>query len=281
MEGVSADYVIGPIRNPLVLQSIDLQIESGSYSAIVGHTGAGKSSLLKTINGLLLPTAGKIEVGKDIIKQKNNKQALKNIRKKVGMVFQFPEAQLFAETVEKDICFGPLNFGVPLRQAQKIAKEVMQLVGLPLHLLNKSPHSLSGGQKRRVAIAGILAMEPEILVLDEPGAGLDPKGKNEIMRLIKSLHQERNLTTILVTHDMDDVVHYADKIIVMENGRIVRNGDLRSVFSDRLAIKKWHLDLPEAYQFQLEIEDRTGIELPQICFTVDELADALMEVGLA
>lgn len=281
MEGVSADYVIGPIRNPLVLQSIDLQIESGSYSAIVGHTGAGKSSLLKTINGLLLPTAGKIEVGKDIIKQKNNKQALKNIRKKVGMVFQFPEAQLFAETVEKDICFGPLNFGVPLKQAQQIAKEVMQLVGLPLHLLNKSPHSLSGGQKRRVAIAGILAMEPEILVLDEPGAGLDPKGKNEIMRLIKSLHQERNLTTILVTHDMDDVVHYADKIIVMENGRIVRNGDLRSVFSDRLAIKKWHLDLPEAYQFQLEIEDRTGIELPQICFTVDELADALMEVGLA
>lgn len=281
MEGVSADYVIGPIRNPLVLQSIDLQIESGSYSAIVGHTGAGKSSLLKTINGLLLPTAGKIEVGQDIIKQKNNKQALKNIRKKVGMVFQFPEAQLFAETVEKDICFGPLNFGVPLRQAQQIAKEVMQLVGLPLHILNKSPHSLSGGQKRRVAIAGILAMEPEILVLDELGAGLDPKGKNEIMRLIKSLHQERNLTTILVTHDMDDVVHYADKIIVMENGRIVRNGDLRSVFSDRLAIKKWHLDLPEAYQFQLEIEDRTGIELPQICFTVDELADALMEVGLA
>lgn len=281
MEGVSADYVIGPIRNPLVLQSIDLQIESGSYSAIVGHTGAGKSSLLKTINGLLLPTAGKIEVGQDIIKQKNNKQALKNIRKKVGMVFQFPEAQLFAETVEKDICFGPLNFGVPLKQAQKIAKEVMQLVGLPLHLLNKSPHSLSGGQKRRVAIAGILAMEPEILVLDEPGAGLDPKGKNEIMRLIKSLHQERNLTTILVTHDMDDVVHYADKIIVMENGRIVRNGDLRSVFSDRLAIKKWHLDLPEAYQFQLEIEERTGIELPDICFTVDELADALMEVGLA
>lgn len=281
MEGVSADYVIGPIRNPLVLQSIDLQIESGSYSAIVGHTGAGKSSLLKTINGLLLPTAGKIEVGQDIIKQKNNKQALKNIRKKVGMVFQFPEAQLFAETVEKDICFGPLNFGVPLKQAQQIAKEVMQLVGLPLHLLNKSPHSLSGGQKRRVAIAGILAMEPEILVLDEPGAGLDPKGKNEIMRLIKSLHQERNLTTILVTHDMDDVVHYADKIIVMENGRIVRNGDLRSVFSDRLAIKKWHLDLPEAYQFQLEIEDRTGIELPQICFTVDELADAMMEVGLA
>ncbi|WP_188858128.1 energy-coupling factor transporter ATPase [Oceanobacillus indicireducens] len=281
MEGVSADYVIGPIRNSLVLQSIDLQIESGSYSAIVGHTGAGKSSLLKTINGLLLPTAGKIEVGQDIIKQKNNKQALKNIRKKVGMVFQFPEAQLFAETVEKDICFGPLNFGVPLKQAQQIAKEVMQLVGLPLHLLNKSPHSLSGGQKRRVAIAGILAMEPEILVLDEPGAGLDPKGKNEIMRLIKSLHQERNLTTILVTHDMDDVVHYADKIIVMENGRIVRNGDLRSVFSDRLAIKKWHLDLPEAYQFQLEIEERTGMELPQICFTVDELADALMEVGLA
>lgn len=281
MEGVSADYVIGPIRSPFVLKSIDLQIEPGSYSAIVGHTGAGKSSLLKTINGLLLPTAGKIEVGKDIIKQKNNKQALKNIRKKVGMVFQFPEAQLFAETVEKDICFGPLNFGVPLKQAQKIAKEVMQLVGLPLHLLNKSPHSLSGGQKRRVAIAGILAMEPEILVLDEPGAGLDPKGKNEIMRLIKSLHQERNLTTILVTHDMDDVVHYADKIIVMENGRIVRNGDLRSVFSDRLAIKKWHLDLPEAYQFQLEIEDRTGIELPQICFTVDELADAMMEVGLA
>ena len=184
IENVSVDYQVGPIRNRDVLHDVDVSIQSGSFTAIIGYTGAGKSSLLKAMNGLLLPTQGQVKIGTDIIKPEKNKEALKSIRKKVGMVFQFPESQLFAETVEKDICFGPLNFGVPLEEAKSRTKKVIEQVGLSQEILEKSPFSLSGGQKRRVAIAGILAMEPDILVLDEPGAGLDPSGKKEIMDLI-------------------------------------------------------------------------------------------------
>jgi len=173
IENVSADYQVGPIRNQDVLHDVDVNIQSGSFTAVIGYTGAGKSSLLKAMNGLLLPTQGSVKIGTDIIKPEKNKEALKSIRKRVGMVFQFPESQLFAETVEKDICFGPLNFGVPLEEAKTRTMEAIEQVGLPQEILDKSPFSLSGGQKRRVAIAGILVMKPDILVLDEPGAGLD------------------------------------------------------------------------------------------------------------
>ena len=178
-ENVTADYELGPLRSPLVLKSVDLSLNSGSFTAVIGHTGAGKSSLLKTMNGLLLPVEGKVTIGDTIITPNKNKKNLKNLRKKVGMVFQFPESQLFAETVEQDICFGPLNFGVPLEEAKETTRKVIEQVGLEKEILSKSPFSLSGGQKRRVAIAGILAMEPDVLVLDEPGAGLDPNGKKK------------------------------------------------------------------------------------------------------
>src|SRR4051794_492823 len=154
IENVSVDYQVGPIRNRDVLHDVDVSIQSGSFTAIIGYTGAGKSSLLKAMNGLLLPTQGQVKIGTDIIKPEKNKEALKSIRKKVGMVFQFPESQLFAETVEKDICFGPLNFGVPLEEAKSRTKKVIEQVGLSQEVLEKSPFSLSGGQKRRVAIAG-------------------------------------------------------------------------------------------------------------------------------
>lgn len=280
-ENVSADYQSGPIRSPLVLQSVDLTIQSGSFTAVVGYTGAGKSSLLKAMNGLLIPTEGKVKVGDLAITPKKNKQTLNAIRKRVGMVFQFPESQLFAETVEKDICFGPINFGVPLEAAKETAKEVLEQVGLQPDLLSKSPFSLSGGQKRRVAIAGILAMKPDILVLDEPGAGLDPTGKKDIMDLISSWHRERKMTTVLVTHDMDDVVTYAENVIVMEKGHVVLHDDVKRVFADHEQLKSWHLDVPEARRFQLNFEQQSGIKLPKVCLTVDELADALIEVGLA
>lgn len=280
-ENVSADYHIGPIRSQLVLHSVDLAVESGSYTAVIGYTGAGKSSLLKAMNGLLLPIEGQIKIGDITIQPENNKKALKSVRKRVGMVFQFPESQLFAETVEKDICFGPLNFGVPLEEAKEIAKKVIEQVGLTTEILFKSPFSLSGGQKRRVAIAGILAMKPDILVLDEPGAGLDPKGKKEIMDLIASWHRDRRLTTLLVTHDMEDVVAYADRVIVMEKGKIVLHDLPERVFADEEKIEQWHLDVPDARRFQLDLEKKIGVRLKRVCLTVDDLADALIEVGLA
>lgn len=278
---VSADYEIGPIRSPLVLNGVNLTIKDGTFAAVVGHTGAGKSSLLKTLNGLILPKKGQVEVGEHTIDCNSEKKVLKEVRKKVGMVFQFPESQLFAETVEQDICFGPLNFGVPLDEAKQIARKVIELVGLDNSILSKSPFSLSGGQKRRVAIAGILAMEPNVLVLDEPGAGLDPIGKKEIMTLIRSWHDEKNLTTILVTHDMEDVAQYADEVVVMEKGKVVLHDEVYRVFSQVEQLKKWHLDLPNARRFQLKIEEKTGKKLPRVCLTLEELTDALIEVGLA
>ncbi|MBD8071440.1 energy-coupling factor transporter ATPase [Bacillus sp. PS06] len=278
---VTADYEVGPIRSPLVLQSVNMTLKSGSFTAIIGHTGAGKSSLLKAMNGLIIPTAGEVTIGDVVIQPGKNKRSLKKIRKRVGMVFQFPESQLFAETVEKDLCFGPLNFGVPLKEAKEMARNVIELVGLDPQILTKSPFSLSGGQKRRVAIAGILAMEPDILVLDEPGAGLDPRGKKEILTIISELHRKRGMTTILVTHDMDDVALFADDVVVMENGKVVIHDQMREVFANLALLDKLHLDVPEARRLQLKIEHRTGIQLPQVCLTVEELADTLIEAGLA
>ncbi len=230
--------------------------------------------------GCLFQNKGQVRIGSDVIQQENNKASLKSIRQKVGMVFQFPESQLFAETVEKDICFGPLNFGVSLEEAKEITKKVIYQVGLSEEFLEKSPFSLSGGQKRRVAIAGILAMQPDVLVLDEPGAGLDPSGKKEIMDLIASWHKERGMTTVLVTHDMEDVVDYAERVIVMDKGTVVYHGTVLELFSDFKQIKKWHLDTPDATRFQLEIEMKTGVKFNRVCLTVEELADALIEVGL-
>ncbi|NMO75821.1 energy-coupling factor transporter ATPase [Niallia alba] len=280
LKDVSANYQIGPIRKPNVLNSVNLTIESGTFTALIGRTGAGKSSLLKTLNGLLLPSTGSIRVGNTVIKSSNQKDAIRKIRKQVGMVFQFPESQLFAETVEKDICFGPLNFGVPLEEAKEKAKKVIDLVGLEPSILSKSPFSLSGGQKRRVAIAGILAMEPSVLVLDEPGAGLDPQGKKEIMSLISTWHQQEGLTTILVTHDMEDVALYADRVILMDQGKILKYEKTKKIFSDTELLESWGLEIPQARHYQRRIEQETGIKLPNVCLTLEELADALVAVGL-
>ncbi|MCT2534295.1 energy-coupling factor transporter ATPase [Aquibacillus koreensis] len=277
---VTADYQLGPIRSPRVLESVDLLLETGSFTAVIGHTGSGKSSLLKAMNGLLLPREGKITVGDSVIESEKSKKAFKKVRKQVGMVFQFPESQLFAETIEQDICFGPLNFGVPLKEAKEIALHALEQVGLDPGIRYKSPFSLSGGQKRRVAIAGILAMRPEVLVLDEPGAGLDPKGKSEIMSLITSWHNDNQLTTVLVTHDMEDVATYAEDVIVMNKGKIVVHDRVRNLFANQNVVEKWGLDVPEARRMQLMIERETGVTLPSVCLTTDELADALMEVGL-
>lgn len=277
LKKVSADYIAGPVRSPLILQKISTTIPTGSFTAIIGHTGSGKSSLLKMLNGLLLPKTGTVTIGENIIKNKEHKPTLKNIRKKVGMVFQFPEAQLFAETVEEDILFGPLNFGIPLSKAKELAMHALIRVGLDDSILTKSPFSLSGGEKRRVAIAGILVMNPDILVLDEPGAGLDPQGRKEILELLFSWHKQKGSTTLFVTHDMDDVVKYADEVIVIDHGRIAKKGSPRDIFSDEKKVNEWKLGLPESLRFQLQFERENGILLSKICLTLDELADCLAE----
>ncbi len=278
---VSADYQIGPIRSANILQNVNLHLPSQSFTAVVGHTGAGKSSLLKTINGLLLPKEGAIQVGEVEIHKEPSKQVLKQVRKSVGMVFQFPEAQLFAETVEQDICFGPLNFGVSRQEAKQLVKDVLPLVGLTEDILQASPFALSGGQQRRVAIAGVLVMKPDVLVLDEPGAGLDPNGKEEILTLLQALHNKNGTTIILVTHDMGDVARFAEDVVVMGNGTITTHQPVRTFFEDVKQLQAWSLDVPEARRFQLRIEQETNIQLPWTCLTIDDLATALIEVGLA
>ncbi|MGM0838801.1 MAG: energy-coupling factor ABC transporter ATP-binding protein [Bacillota bacterium] len=259
----------------VALYDVDMEIADGSYSAVIGHTGSGKSTLLQHLNGLLRPYKGTIQIGDFTLKASEKEKNIKALRKKVGIVFQFPEHQLFEETVERDICFGPINFGVSEEEAKKRARAALKLVGLPEKYLEVSPFDLSGGQMRRVAIAGVLAMEPEVLVLDEPTAGLDPRGRKEIMDLFYSLHKEKILTTILVTHSMEDAAMYADSIYVMNNGTVGLKGTPREIFSNPEKIQEFGLDVPETVLFMKKLEDRLGRKLGGICLTIDEAAEAI------
>ncbi|MCY7715967.1 energy-coupling factor ABC transporter ATP-binding protein [Bacillus altitudinis] len=259
----------------LALYDVNASITEGSYVAVIGHTGSGKSTLLQHLNGLLKPTKGSIALGDTVLQANKKQKELKSLRKKVGIVFQFPEHQLFEETILKDICFGPMNFGVPKEKAEAKAKEMLKLVGLPESLLSRSPFELSGGQMRRVAIAGVLAMEPEVLVLDEPTAGLDPRGRKEIMDMFYELHQKANLTTILVTHSMEDAAHYADQMIVMHKGTVKATGTPRELFANRTDMSSFGLDLPETIKFQQAVEEKLGMTFPRPLLTMDEMAEAL------
>lgn len=259
----------------LALYDVNASIKEGSYVAVIGHTGSGKSTLLQHLNGLLKPTKGSIALGDTVLQANKKQKELKSLRKKVGIVFQFPEHQLFEETILKDICFGPMNFGVPKEKAEAKAKEMLKLVGLPESLLSRSPFELSGGQMRRVAIAGVLAMEPEVLVLDEPTAGLDPRGRKEIMDMFYELHQKANLTTILVTHSMEDAAHYADQMIVMHKGTVKATGTPRELFANRTDMSSFGLDLPETIKFQQAVEEKLGMMFPRPLLTMDEMAEAL------
>jgi energy-coupling factor transport system ATP-binding protein len=259
----------------LALYDVNASIKEGSYVAVIGHTGSDKSTLLQHLNGLLKPTKGSIALGDTVLQANKKQKELKSLRKKVGIVFQFPEHQLFEETILKDICFGPMNFGVPKEKAEAKAKEMLKLVGLPESLLSRSPFELSGGQMRRVAIAGVLAMEPEVLVLDEPTAGLDPRGRKEIMDMFYELHQKANLTTILVTHSMEDAAHYADQMIVMHKGTVKATGTPRELFANRTDMSSFGLDLPETIKFQQAVEEKLGMTFPRPLLTMDEMAEAL------
>lgn len=236
------------------LKNIDLNLESGKMIAIIGHTGSGKSTLVQHMNALLLPTSGEVQVGDYVIKSDKNKE-LKKLRKNVGLVFQFPEYQLFEDTVEKDICFGPKNFGVDEQTCKKIAKEVIKQVGLDESLLQVSPFELSGGQKRRVAIAGILAMNPEVLVLDEPTAGLDPSGAKEMLELFVNLNK-MGKTILIVTHEMDYVLEFAQECVVLKDGELVFQGTPSSLFSNDEILQQVELECPAPYIFAKKLKKK-------------------------
>ncbi len=220
-ENVSFTYNAKTPFSYEALSDVSLEIKDGSFTAIVGKTGCGKSTLIQQLNGLLIPTSGEVIINDYVVakSRKRRTKKIKELRKLVGIVFQFPEYQLFEETVEKDVAFGPKNFGLNNEEALKNAHEALALVGLDESFYKRSPFDLSGGERRRVAIAGILALKPNILVLDEPTAGLDPRGAREMMKLFKGLH-EKGTTVILVTHDMNIVLEYSDTVIVMEDGEV-------------------------------------------------------------
>ena len=269
-------YQAGTPFEMRALQDISFSIEDGSYVAIIGHTGSGKSTILQHLNALLKPTEGIVELGDKTIDSTTGNKDLKPLRKKVGIVFQFPEAQLFEETVEKDIAFGPKNFGVSEEEALKIASEVVKTVGLPEDVLKKSPFDLSGGQMRRVAIAGVLAMKPDVLVLDEPTAGLDPKGRLEMMEMFYKLNKEQHMTIVLVTHQMNDVSDYADHVIVIESGNVVKEGSPKEVFSDASWLLEKQLGVPTTLAFVEKLKEK-GWSTDKMPLTLDELAEAILE----
>jgi energy-coupling factor transport system ATP-binding protein len=233
----------------VALDGINLTIPSGSFVSIIGHTGSGKSTLIQHFNGLLKPTEGSLQIGETRIEARSKEKALRAVRQKIGMVFQYPEHQLFEETVEKDLCFGPLNFGLDLETAKIRARTALQQVGLSEALLSRSPFELSGGQMRRVAIAGVLASDPEVLILDEPTAGLDPRGREEMMALFSKLNREKGLTIIMVTHSMDDAAVYSDKVIVMDQGIVRMEGPPKEVFSKPEQLRSLGLDVPTTMDF--------------------------------
>lgn len=269
-------YQAGTPFEMRALHDISFSIEDSSYVAIIGHTGSGKSTILQHLNALLKPTEGVVELGEKTIDSTTGNKDLKPLRKKVGIVFQFPEAQLFEETVEKDIAFGPKNFGVSEEEALKIAAEVVKTVGLPEDVLKKSPFDLSGGQMRRVAISGVLAMKPEVLVLDEPTAGLDPKGRFEMMEMFYKLHKEQNLTIVLVTHQMNDVSDYANHVVVIEAGSVVKEGAPKEVFEDASWLLEKQLGVPTTLAFVEKLKSK-GWNTTKMPLTLEELADAILE----
>lgn len=250
-------------------------IRDGSYTAIIGHTGSGKSTILQHLNALLKPTSGTVTIGDKVITNETNNKNLKPLRQKVGMVFQFAENQLFEQTVAKDIAFGPQNFGVSEKDALALADKMVKMVGLPHDVLEKSPFDLSGGQMRRVAIAGVLAMQPEVLVLDEPTAGLDPSGRHEMMQMFEQLHREQGQTIVLVTHQMDDVADYADTVWVMAEGKLIKTGTPREIFADPAWLKANQLGLPKTAQLAQQLAAK-GFHFDPQSLTESELADQLV-----
>lgn len=272
-EKVSYTYQEGTPFEGRALFDINLTLKPATYTAFIGHTGSGKSTIMQLLNGINIPTKGQVTIDDMVITPTSKNKGIKAVRKKVGLVFQFSENQLFEETVLRDVAFGPQNFGVSKDEALQIAKEKLMLVGISEEFFDKNPFELSGGQMRRVAIAGILAMNPEVLVLDEPTAGLDPSGRNELMSLFKKLHK-MGLSIVLVTHLMDDVAEYADYVYVLEKGQIVLEGSPKSVFQNVDFLESKQLGVPKITKFAKSLVDK-GLELKELPITIDEFREGL------
>ncbi len=258
------------------LKDVTIDIPTGKFVAMIGHTGSGKSTLIQHFNGLIKPTSGKVFIdGQDITAEG---VSLTEVRKKVGLVFQYPEYQLFEETIEKDVAFGPKNLGLSEEEVNLRVRKAIELVGLNYEEdTDKSPFELSGGQKRRVAIAGVVAMEPKVLILDEPTAGLDPRGRNEILAQIKKLHEEYEMTTILVSHSMEDVAENADLVIVMDKGMFVMMDTPRNVFSQTERLEEMGLASPQVTYLMRDLNRSGCFSLREDVITVEEARDLILE----
>lgn len=273
-ENVSHVYSLNTPFEYRALTDVNLELEDGKVYAIIGETGSGKSTLVQHLNALLLPTAGELHIGDKVIKSNEKPKNLKALRKEVGLVFQFPEYQLFEETILKDVSFGPKNFKASEEEAQKAAKEALRVVGIDESYYERSPFDLSGGQKRRVAIAGILAMNPSTLVLDEPTAGLDPQGAKEMMELFVTLNKKLGKTIVLVTHDMEHVLEYCDEVIVMSEGKVMKKTDKVSFFKNLDLLHQLQINPPHVVELR-EALIQSGFQISSDIITLHELVKAI------
>lgn len=274
LENVNYIYGEGSGQEKWALKNINLTIHDREFIGIVGHTGSGKSTLTQLLNGLEKPSSGTIYYNDEDIQADGYER--RKLRQKVGLVFQYPEYQLFEVSVIKDVEFGPRNLGLSNLEVEKRSFDALKQVGLSDDLLDVAPFVLSGGQKRRVAIAGVLAMQPEVLILDEPTAGLDPAGRTEILELLKKLHEENNITVILVSHSMDDVARYAGRILVMNQGELVLDGEPQKVFRYRDELRKIGLDVPQSTNILYELRDR-GMAVGTEGITPEQAAECIAD----
>ncbi|MGN1051577.1 MAG: energy-coupling factor transporter ATPase [Acutalibacteraceae bacterium] len=274
-ENLSFTYGVNTPYEKKAVKNLNINIKKGEFLGIIGHTGSGKSTLVQMLNGLIKPSEGKIFLNdKDIWE---NPKEIRNVRFKVGMVFQYPEYQLFEETVEKDIAFGPINKGVTGALINRIVNNSAEFVGLKESLLKKSPFDLSGGEKRRAAIAGVIAMEPEVLILDEPTAGLDPKGRDKLLYQIKNYHKKTGNTVVLVSHSMEDIASVADRILVMNKGNAEMLDSTKQVFSHEKELNSMGLRVPEITSVMTSLEN-LGYDVPKGILTLDEAEEAIVSL---
>lgn len=274
---VSYVYQKGTPFEHVALRDIETTFQQGKYYAVIGQTGSGKSTLIQHFNGLLKPSTGKLQIDDITITHKTKDKVLKQIRKRTGVVFQFPESQLFEDSVEREILFGPKNFNMPIDEVKARAYKLLIDFGFSRDILQQSPFQMSGGQMRKIAITSILAMDPDIVILDEPTAGLDPKSRDQIMKMIKKLQVEQNKTIILVTHEMNDVAKYVDEIKIMKQGQLVEECSPRKLFSDTNYVNQLHLDVPDVVKLQRDIEDKYQYYFNKIALTEDEFIDMYKE----
>ncbi|ASE33492.1 energy-coupling factor transporter ATPase [Mammaliicoccus sciuri] len=270
---VTYDYSIKTPYQYRALNQVSTTFTESKFYAIVGQTGSGKSTLIQHLNAILKPTEGQLKIGDTNITKKTKSKKLAPVRKKVGIVFQFAEHQLFEDTVEKDIIFGPLNYGTDKEAAIQKAESLMDLLSMDRSLLKKSPFELSGGQKRRIAIAGVLAMEPEILVLDEPTVGLDPKGQHDMMELFNDIHENLGITVILISHQMDIVLKYADEVKVIKAGEIVAEDKPVNIFTNNELLNQTHLEPPNIIKLQQAVEAKYDMKFDQIATSEEMFKD--------